>query len=72
MVAWSTYVETTFDFAVQAALAMVKDHDSTSCTQAQIKDWFKKQRMTPLQEETPALSFDVAMQASSSQNEWVG
>ena len=72
MVAWGTYVKTTFDFAVKAALEMVKDHNSTSCTQAQVEEWFKKQHLLPLQKETLALSFGIAMQAPSSQNKWVG
>ena len=65
VVAWSTPVTTTFDFTVQVALEMVVDFGSTSCAQVQVKDWFAKQHLSPLQEETLALSHGVAMQAVS-------
>ena len=61
----------TFKFSVQVALEMVNDCDSVSCT-AQVKDWFKKQHLLPLQEETLALSSGIEMQAPSSHNKWVG
>ena len=72
VVAWGTHVATTFDFTVQVALEMVFNFDLTSCAHVQVKDWFTKQHLSPLQEETLALSHGVAMQAPSSQNKWVG
>jgi hypothetical protein len=72
VVAWGAQVAATFDLTVQVALQMVVDFDSTSCAQVQVKDWFAKQHLSPLQEETIALSHGVAMQAPSFQNKWVG
>ena len=65
VVTWGTHIATTFNFAVQVALEMVVDVALTSCAHVQVKDWFTKQHLSPLQEETLALSHGVVMQAAS-------
>ena len=70
MVAWSVHVQTIFDFAEQAAPALVQDCNSVTGDQAQAEDWVEEQQMSLVQEDKIALPLGIVVQASSSRNRW--
>ena len=68
--AWNAHVETTFNFAEQAAPVLVQDCNSATVAQAQAEDWVEKQQMPSLWEKKIALLLGITVQAPSSWNRW--